>query len=244
MQDWAHVTVAILAGGLGTRLRSVVPDRPKVLAMVQDRPFLTYLLDQLATAELRRVVVCSGHLGEQLQSAMGETYNTLRLEYSQEPCPLGTGGALRLALPLFKSKVVLVMNGDSYCEVDLRDLWSWHKAHKSQATLVLTRKEDTGRYGRVQVTDNGVITRFTEKGDNSAPGWINAGICLINRSLLKKIPDNRAVSLEREMFPTWVGQGLYGYPGGKRFIDIGIAESYAAAPRFFTDLREEREKTI
>ena len=240
MQDWADVTVAILAGGLGTRLRSVVADRPKVLAMVQDRPFLTYLLDQLATAGLRRVVVCSGHLGEQLQSAMGETYNTLRLEYSQEPYPLGTGGALRLALPLFKSMVVLLMNGDSYCEVDLRDLWSWHNAHKSQATLVLTGKEDTGRYGRVQVSDDGVITGFAEKGDNAAPGWINAGIYLINRALLKKIPDHRAVSLEREMFPAWVGQGLYGYTGGKRFIDIGIAESYAAAFQFFADLKTER----
>jgi len=182
MQDLAHVTAAILAGGLGTRLRPVVSDRPKVLAMVQDRPFLTFLLDQLATAGLRSVVVCSGYLGEQLRTVMGETYSTLRLEYSQEPSPLGTAGALSLALPLFKSNVVLVMNGDSYCEVGLRDLWSWHNTHKARATLVLTRVEDTGRDGRVQVTDNGAITRFAEKGDNSAPGWINAGIYLIGLS--------------------------------------------------------------
>ena len=109
------VTAAILAGGLGTRLRSVVKDRPKVLAEIRGVPFLTYLLDQLAAAGVRDVVLCTGYMGEQVRSAFGDSYGGMCLSYSQESSPLGTAGALRLALPLFKSSSVLVMNGDSFC---------------------------------------------------------------------------------------------------------------------------------
>src|SRR3989338_6029269 len=108
------VTVAILAGGLGTRLRSVIADRPKVLAEVRGRPFLTYIFDQLIAASIKYAVLCTGYLGEKVCDRFGDSYGSLRLAYSQEPSPRGTAGALRLALPLFKSDSVLVMNGDSY----------------------------------------------------------------------------------------------------------------------------------
>jgi D-glycero-alpha-D-manno-heptose 1-phosphate guanylyltransferase len=111
----SEVTAAVLAGGLGTRLRSVVDDRPKVLAQVHARPFLMFLLDQLAAADFRSVVLCTGYLGEQIQRTFGETYKCLRILYSQEPKPLGTGGALRFALPQITSDPVLVLNGDSFC---------------------------------------------------------------------------------------------------------------------------------
>ena len=240
-QDLASVTAAILAGGLGTRLRSVVADRPKVLAEIRGRPFLAYLLDQLADAGVRTIVLCTGYLGEQVRAAFGDSYGNLCLLYSQESSPLGTAGALRLALPLFKpglseanvSDPVLVMNGDSFCEVNLRAFWAWHCARGADATLLLTRMPDTKRYGRVHVDADGLVLSFDEKGDKGGPGWINAGIYLLNRRLLLTIPASGAVSLEQEMFPAWIGLGLYGYRSEGRFLDIGTPEAYNTAEQFF-----------
>jgi len=242
VQSLASVTAIILAGGRGTRLRSVVTDRPKVLAEIRGRPFLSYLLDQLAFTGVRNVVLCTGYLGEQVRATFGDSYSTVRLAYSQESSPLGTAGALRLALPLLKpglsetgiSDSVLVMNGDSFCEADLGAFWAWHCAHNAKATLLLTDLPDTKRYGRVRVDANGLILAFDEKEDNKGgPGCINAGIYLLNYRLLLTIPVNRAVSLEYEMFRAWVRQGLYGYLSKGRFLDIGTPKAYATAAKFF-----------
>jgi D-glycero-alpha-D-manno-heptose 1-phosphate guanylyltransferase len=234
MQGLSEITTAILAGGLGTRLRSVIADRPKVLAEVQRRPFLEYLLDQLSATKLRDVVLCTGHMGEQIRKKLGETYGPLRLFYSQEPSPLGTGGALRFALPMLTSDPVLVMNGDSFCSADLRSFWRWHGAQGAKVSLLLTYQPDTQRYGRVHLQPDGRILRFSEKDAQNGPGWMNGGIYLIQRSLLQAIPEGRAISLERNLFPSWVDRGLYGYCNGDRFLDIGIPEAYDAADQFFT----------
>src|SRR5689334_3321740 len=119
MHDFQSHTAAILVGGLGTRLRSLIADRPKPLAEVHGRPFLIYLLDQLAAAGLHEIVLCSGYRAEQIEAALGDHYKALNLHYSQETELLGTAGALRLALPLLKSNTVVVLNGDSMCECDL-----------------------------------------------------------------------------------------------------------------------------
>jgi D-glycero-alpha-D-manno-heptose 1-phosphate guanylyltransferase len=226
-------TTAILAGGVGSRLRTVVADRPKALACVGARPFLAYLLDQLVAAGARDVVLCTGYLGDPIRILFGESYGTLCLRYSQESTPLGTAGALRLALPLFKSDPVLVMNGDSYCEANLGDFYLWHAAQHAKATLLLTQVSHTGRFGQVQVSHDGKVTAFQEKGSGQSPGWINAGIYLIQRDWLEGIPRQRAVSLEREVFPAWIGRGLYGFQSESRFVDIGTPESYARAQSFF-----------
>ena len=233
MQGLSELTTAILAGGLGTRPRSVIADRPRVLAEVQRRPFLEYLLDQLSAAKLRDVVLCTGHMGEQVRTKLGNAYGPLRLFYSQEPFPLGTGGALRFALPMLTSDPVLVMNGDSFCSADLRSFWRWHLAQRARASLLLTYQPDTRRYGRVHLESDGRILRFSEKEGQNGPGWMNGGIYLIQRSLLQAIPEGRAISLERDLFPSWVDQDLYGYCNGERFLDIGIPEAYAAADQFF-----------
>lgn len=227
------VTAAILAGGLGTRLRAVIAHQPKVLAEVHGRPFVTYLLDQIAAAGIRRVVLCTGYRGEQVRAMLGDSCGSLRLVYSQEVSPLGTAGALRLALPLFESNAVLVMNGDSLCEVNFHELWAEHRARGAKATLVLVQMPDTARYGRVHVEANDRIVRFEEKREQGGPGWINAGMYLFSRPLLDTIPAKRAVSLEREVFPSWIGRGMYGFPSHGRFLDIGTPESYAAAEQFF-----------
>jgi len=230
----ADVTAAILAGGFGTRLRSVVADRPKVLAVIRGRPFLSYLLDQLVAFDVKDVVICTGYLGERVWSTFGDTYGDLRLYYSQESLPLGTAGALRLTLPLFKSDSLLVMYGDSFFAIDLSSFRSWHCSHRANATIALVNMNDTTRYGRIHLDAGGVLVTFEEKNANATPGWINGGIYLVARTLLLTIPESRAVSLEQEVFPAWIGKGLYGYKSEGRFLDIGTPETYKAAEDFFS----------
>lgn len=238
MHELTDVTAAILAGGLGKRLRSVVADRPKVLAKIRGKPFLAYLLDQLVAAGIRDVVLCTGYLADQIRAIFGASYGSLRVTYSEESAPLGTGGALRLALPLFKSNPVLVMNGDSYCDANLESFWVWHRRRRANAALLLTKVSDTQRYGRVQAGADGAVTHFEEKGSGKGPGWINAGIYLLPRDLLLEIPANRTVSLEREVFPVWVRHGLYGFQTTARFLDIGTPGDFAKAEGFFASLKE------
>ena len=234
MQTIADITAVILAGGLGTRLRPVFSDRPKVLAEILGRPFLTYLLDQLSCAGAREVILCTGYMADRVQEVCGDTYKSLHLLYSQEDEPLDTGGALRLALPFLKSDPVLVMNGDSYIHADLNSYVEWFFQIDRRASLLLTRVSDTGRYGRVKVKKDESILAFEEKGMTRGAGWINAGVYLVKKLLLTSIPPGKAFSLEREFFPSLVGKWLFGYQCKGRFIDIGTPESYATAEKFFS----------
>ena len=232
----AEIPVAILAGGLGTRLRPSIGERPKVVAEVNGRPFLAYLLDQVARFGFLDVVLCVGWQADAVEAALGARHGPLRLRYSREPAPLGTGGALRLALPLLEGPAAMVMNGDSYCDADLAAAWAWHREKRSSATLVLVEMADTSRYGRVELNESdssGSICRFLEKQQGSTPGWINAGIYLLDRSRIESIAADRALSFERDVLPGWVGEGLMGYRAEARFIDIGTPQSYSAASRFF-----------
>src|SRR5262245_39674064 len=151
MTTFTNVSAAILAGGLGTRLRPVVADRPKVLTDVAERPFVTYLLDQLATAGLREVVLLTGYRGEQVYEALGETYRGMRLRYSQEESPRGTGGALRAGLDYLDTTTVLLVNGDSFCDLEMAEFWRFHAGCRAEVSLALARVSDTSRYGRVRL---------------------------------------------------------------------------------------------
>lgn len=223
----------ILAGGLGTRLREVVCDKPKVLAAVNDRPFLQYLLDQLSQNGIGRVVLGTGYLGEQIESAFGNSYRGTRLVYSREPEPMGTGGALRHALPLLDSEELLVLNGDSFCDFDYRGFRALHREKGAPMSLCLAQVPDVARYGAVKVDAEGRILEFVEKGALSGAGLINAGIYLLRRAVIESVPAGRAVSLEKEVIPELIGAGLSGFRTRGRFIDIGVPEDYRAAQEFF-----------
>ncbi len=233
MQSISETQAVILAGGLGARLQSIVPDKPKVLAEVSGRPFLTYLLDQLVSSGTEEVVFCSGYMADKIQDCFGDAYGSLRLLYSREEQPLGTGGALRLALPYLSSDTILVMNGDSYIDADLDAYVDWFFQKDREISLLLTRVTDTSRYGKVSIDKDERITSFEEKEASSGAGWINAGIYLMKKSLIASIPAGRAYSLEHELFPALTGKKLFGFCAEGRFIDIGTPESYAAAEDFF-----------
>jgi NDP-sugar pyrophosphorylase family protein len=179
------------------------------------------------------VVLCTGYKGEEVRAALGRTHRGMELVYSQESWALGTAGALRLAVSLMRSDPVLVLNGDSFFGLDLGDFWTWHWEQGADATLALVEKLDGLRYGHVEVNARGAVTRFTEKGTPRSPSWINAGVYVISRSLILTIPPNRTVSLEREILPRWVGNGLCGYRQVGGFIDIGTPEAYSKAQAFF-----------
>ncbi len=226
------LTAAILAGGLGTRLRPALPGRPKVLAPVSGRPHIDYLLEQIADAGITRAVLLVGHLADQVRDEMGGERCGVRLEYSAEPSPLGTGGALAHALPLLRGGRVLLLNGDSHCDADLATFVRWHVQRRAEASMMLARVNDAGRYGHVEA-DGGMVTRFAEKGGHRGPGWINAGVYLIEPHLLDGLPGG-VFSLERGVFPLWVREGrLSAYQSSARFIDIGTPESFALAAGHF-----------
>jgi D-glycero-alpha-D-manno-heptose 1-phosphate guanylyltransferase len=227
------VPAIVLAGGRGTRLQSAVADRPKVLADVGGRPFLAWLLDAIARAGIRRAVLCTGYRGDQVRTVFGEAFGDLRIAYSHESEPMGTAGALRLAADRIAFSTALVLNGDSYCEADLGAFDGFHRERGAQASILLTDVPDTSRYGRIRMAPGNAVAGFEEKQPEAGPGRINAGVYRIERSVVEGIPSGRSVSLEREVFPTLVGRGLYGFPGGGRFIDIGVPDDYAASARFF-----------
>ena len=224
------ISAVVLAGGLGTRLRSVVSDVPKVLAPVAGKPFLCYLFEQLAEAGIDETVICTGYMADEIRQRLGELSENVKLDYSHEESPLGTAGAIRNAFEKIHGDTVLIMNGDSFCDLDLKRFIEWHSAKGARASLALREMSDTARYGRVSVSMDGRVEAFLEKG-KGGPGWINAGIYLIDRSLIEGIPAARKVSIEEEVFPGWVHEGaLFGYQASvKRFIDIGTPESFAEA---------------
>jgi histidinol-phosphate phosphatase family protein len=234
--ELSNVSVALLAGGLGTRLRSVIADRPKVLAEIRSQPFLSYLLDQIAAAGCRSVVLCTGYLGEQIESTFGKNYGRLRLIYSREQEPLGTAGALKLAITRFESDPVLVMNGDSFCAIDVKAYWDWHRQCQATASMALTRVARSDRFGRVKLDSDARVIEFVEKQHGSGAAWINAGIYFLSQEVLRSIPDGVKVSLEREIFPRWIGRGLYGCVSASSFLDIGTPDDFAAAESFFARL--------
>jgi len=232
--DFEDITAAILAGGLGTRLHSKIKGKQKVLAKVKNYPFLKYLLDKLNKTGVKKVVICTGYLGEQVKKEFGKKYGNLSISYSQENSKLDTAGAIRLALPLFKEEDILVTNGDSYFNCDLKKFWEFHLKKKSKASILLTRISKIDRYGQVVLDKNNKITSFQEKSGKMGTGLINSGIYLFKKSLLLKIPKDKAVSFEKELFPSLVGKDFYGFECHGKFIDIGTPQSYKEAQSFFS----------
>ena len=222
-----------MAGGLGTRLRSVVDDRPKVLAEVNGRPFLEYLLAQMAEAGISQVVICIGYMGRCVVDQLGHTYRDVELLYSHEEELLGTAGALRLALPLLDKKIICLMNGDSYCALDLARFYRWHTQKYAAASIALVQMQDVSRYGSVWTDLDGRVVRFAEKDSGGGLGWVNAGVYFLSTDMIVEIPEGERVSLEKDVLPKWGKKNIFGYPMETQFIDIGTPESYSRAELFF-----------
>lgn len=222
----------ILVGGAGTRLRGVIGDElPKPMAPVAGRPFLSWLLHQVRAADFRDVWLLTGHRGEVIEKYVGSGDGWgLRVRYSREPGPLGTGGALHHVLPWLSTQTCLVMNGDSYLSARLGLLVERHERSEASVTLALARVPDTARYGAVDLAPDGAVIAFREKEPSATPrpGLINAGIYVMTTALMASIPGGRPVSLEREVLPGLTDGRARGEVFDGPFVDIGMPESYAA----------------
>jgi NDP-sugar pyrophosphorylase family protein len=237
MPSLMNVPALILAGGLGTRLRTALSDRPKVLAPIDGQPFITRVLDQLIIAGIRDVTFCTGYLGDALPRTLGKDYGPLRLSYSQEPTPLGTAGAIALAARGIASRQMLVLNGDSYCAFDAESLLTCHIDNGAIATLLTVREENVSPYGSVEIDERGAVLAFREKNESAKPGLVNAGVYSLTHDILRDVQPGRAVSLEREIFPNWVGRGLHAMSCDGPLLDIGTPETYARAQAYFAKCR-------
>lgn len=231
--------VVILAGGLGTRLRSVVSDVPKPLAPVAGRPFLAWLLDRLAAQGVRRVVLATGYLAERVEAMIGPRWAGMEVAYSVESEPLGTGGALVQAIARLQGQSLHVCNGDTYLHYALRELEQVTARHGALAGMALASVADTGRYGAVSV-DDGRVLSFEEKG-RTGPGYINAGSYFLPRAGLEALcalGSAGAFSLETAFLHPLASTGrLAAAVDTSGFIDIGVPEDYAAAQTWFADGR-------
>ena len=231
----AEVDVAILAGGLGTRIAGVLGDTPKILAPVGDRPFLDHVLDWLAAFGARRVVLCLGHLADAVAAHLDRRPpGSLTIACSLETAPRGTGGALRLARPMLHSDPVLVMNGDTWLDIDLADFLATVAAARAEIGIVCVEVEDAARYGKVSVTD-GEITAFAEKSaTDPRPGLVNGGFYTFSQAPLDRLSSMDGGSLERDFLQTLPCPRIAAYRARGAFIDIGTPESLARAAALFS----------
>jgi len=224
------VKTLILCGGQGTRLRSVMGDRPKALAPVLGRPFLEWLLLGLRSEGIGEITLCTGQGHEEIARTLGEgNAFGLRVHYSRETWARGTAGAIRNALDGEAYDRVLVMNGDSYCRVRLADLERVHVTKNARITLWAVPAEDRGRFGSLAISDQGEVEALAEKDERAGPGLVNAGVYLLSPEVVESMPSASEVSLERDVLPGYVGRGMFAVVGDGPFVDIGTPESYRDA---------------
>src|ERR671918_1609710 len=222
----------ILAGGEGTRLRPVTSTVPKPVVPLVDRPFIRFMLDWLHSYGVTDVVMSCGHLASGVRNVLGDGGAFgIRLRYVEEPRPLGTGGALKYAESLLDDRF-LMLNGDVLTDIDLTAQIAQHERTGARATLALTPVEDPSAYGLVRTRDGGEVTEFVEKPapDQIDTRNISAGAYVLERSVLDLLQAEQPASIERDVFPRLVGEGLYGYVSDGYWLDIGTPERYLEGP--------------
>src|SRR5450830_204224 len=221
--------ILVLAGGFGTRLKSVVPDLPKPLADVNGKPFLWWLLKHLENQGATDIYLSVGYLHEKIQEYFGQKYNAINLHYIVETEPLGTGGAITNAAQHIPENKFLVLNGDTLAMLDLNKFIDHAEKHSSKLSIAVVKVEDATRYGTVIIDDNSHITGFAEKGQ-SGLGKINAGIYLIDKTIFNEYEIPTKFSFETDFMGKYIKSlNLLAYDQLTDFIDIGIPEDYAAS---------------
>ncbi|MCI8515889.1 MAG: NTP transferase domain-containing protein [Hungatella sp.] len=226
----------LLAGGLGTRLRSVVSDRPKPMALIQEKPFMEYVIRELAKQGIDQIIFAVGYKGSMVEEYFGDGRGFgVACAYAYEETLLGTGGAIRNAAEHMVGERALVLNADTFYRIDYHRLTRQMEEEDLDMALVLRQVEDISRYGQAVLRD-GRLTGFNEKSSQPKPGTINGGVYLMTRQLIGEIPEGK-VSLEHDMIPQWLlgGKRLGGFVNDGYFIDIGIPEDYY---RFMEDVEK------
>lgn len=237
MHGGSNMQAILLAGGLGTRLKSVVSDRPKPMALIDGRPFMEYVIHQLSLYGIMDIIFAVGYKGSMVEDYFrdGSDFG-FHASYAYEEELLGTAGAIKHAGKLVTESQVYVLNADTFYQIDYSRLRELKEERNLDMALVLRQVADVSRYGQAVLEDN-LLTAFNEKTQEPRPGTINGGIYLISQSLLDEIPKGK-VSLEHDMIPKWMkeGKALGGIVNEGYFIDIGVPEDYY---KFIKDVKEE-----
>jgi D-glycero-alpha-D-manno-heptose 1-phosphate guanylyltransferase len=219
----------VLAGGLGTRLRAAVPDLPKCMAPVNGRPFLSYIIDYYSSLGVEKFIFALGYKHEVIVGWIKQQYPALNVEYAIEKEPLGTGGAIQLAVEKAREKDLLIINGDTLFKIDLPMLTSFHEKNASACTLALKPMKDFERYGVVEINEEGLITRFKEK-KHYQEGLINGGAYLLNVGRFRQQKRPSVFSFEKDYLERcYTFMPMYGCVQEGYFIDIGIPEDFEKA---------------
>ena len=230
-------TAIILAGGLGTRLKKVVQDLPKPMALIRGRPFLEYQMDFWISQGVTKFILSVGYLNHIIIDHFGDSYHTASIDYFVEDEPLGTGGALLIAAQGLK-ETFLVLNGDTFFEVDLNDLCLFHNKHNAEWTMSLFRSKDLDRYMGVGLAKTGEILILKSK-ESQIDLLVNGGVYLINPSAISRLNLNPGIksSLENQLLPSFLSLGgrLFGIECYGKFIDIGVPEDYYRAQEILKD---------
>lgn len=220
----------ISCGGFGTRLQTVVRDLPKPLALINNRHFIFYVLDQLLSANIYNVVLTTHHMWYKFPEIIGHSYKNMKITYSQERFPLGTGGSLNQALDLIPENTFIAMNGDDWLDIKFTDFINFYNTNNYKGIIATKFMKDASRYGVIKVDQNR-ITSFVEKTPNSR-GLISTGVYLLHKELFNYAPVRSTYSIETDCFPIWVKRNLGAYTTKAKFIDIGTPESYKEAQTY------------
>jgi D-glycero-alpha-D-manno-heptose 1-phosphate guanylyltransferase len=224
-----NLAVIILAGGLGTRLRSAVPDLPKCMAPVNGKPFMGFVIDYILQQGVTEFIFSLGYMHEVIIAYINKEYPALKAQYSIEDEPLGTGGAIKLACTKAVTENVLVTNGDTLFKVDANAVMAFHKLHDAHCTLSLKPMKNFSRYGAVTLNNDSSVERFKEKQFYTA-GLINGGLYALNAKAFLQEELPAKFSFEKDYLEKLYPQRkMYGVPQDAYFIDIGIPEDYARA---------------
>jgi len=230
----------ILCGGVGSRLQSVIKDVPKILATINGKPFLYYLLKYLEQFDLREIILCTGYMHDQIYDWVVNNYfGLIKIKFSREDEPLGTGGAIKNAERLITKKNLIVLNGDTFLNIDYKNFLAKYENLNMLGLIALVSINNSISYGTVVIDANSRITSFKEKSQNNS-ALINGGVYAFSRSLLNFIPVRTKISLEYEILPALLNEkkiGIYGYliPHVTKFIDIGTPESLSDSKYILLD---------
>lgn len=226
-----EVDVVILCGGMGSRLRAVVSDRPKPMAKIDQRPFLDILIKFFSGFGFKRFILCAGYMSKVIRDHYSLRTGPCRFVISEEHAPLGTGGTIRNAERFIRSDPFLVANGDSFCPVDLPEFYSFHEANQALMSMAVVKSDDTSDYGTVLLDDAQRIVSFEEKKQSFRRYCINAGMYFFRKDVIYMIPKDIRYSLEHELFPKLVEQNCYAFISAGPLVDIGTPGRYEWAKK-------------
>lgn len=221
----------ILAGGFGSRLKTVVNEVPKPLAPISNKPFLYWLIIYLQQQGITNFIFSLGYLHQQVKDFLANNFSHLAYECFVEDEPLGTGGAIKFCIKNSTQKDILIVNGDTFFDLNIKDFYQFYQQTQSQCSIALTPMEDFDRYGSVEINAENVIVKFKEK-TYCQNGFINTGLIFFNKEVFldktKSLPQN--FSYEKDFLePNIANLKVTGYITNGYFIDIGIPEDYFRA---------------